>query len=124
MKKQHTWLVILIMGLIMSGCGKDTSLSTLPAIVVNSLEDLENPSKGTVTLRSALAMAANGQSIEFDTNLDGGTIELSLIGEDHTVLKGEVMGMKMEPSGPVSYLEGYFSRLREVGVICPKERRY
>jgi len=42
--------------------------------------------------------------------LDGGTVELSIVGEEHTVLKGEVMGMRDEPSGPVSYLEGYFNR--------------
>ena len=79
-------------------------------IVVNSLEDIEAPPEGTVTLRSALASAVSGQPIVFDENLDGGTIELSIVGEEHTTLKGEVMGMREEPSGPVSYLVGYFPR--------------
>jgi hypothetical protein len=79
-------------------------------VVVNSLEDMEDPPAGTVTIRTALASAWPGQSIVFDASLDGGTIELSIIGREHTVLKGEVMGMREEPSGPVSYLVGYFDR--------------
>jgi hypothetical protein len=63
-----------------------------------------------VTLRSALASAQSGQRITFDPALDGGTIALSIVDAEHTVLKGEVMGMRDEPSGPVSYLEGYFDR--------------
>jgi len=61
-------------------------------------------------LRSALASAASGQAIEFDGTLNGGTIALSIVADEHTVLKGEVMGMRDEPSGPVSYLVGYFDR--------------
>ena len=79
-------------------------------IVVNSLEDIEAPPEGTVTLRSALASAVGGQPIVFDESLDGGTIELSIVGEEHTTLKGEVMGMREEEGGPVSYLDGYFPR--------------
>jgi len=77
---------------------------------VNSLEDVEVPPAGTVTIRSALASTADGEPIIFDENLDGGVIELSIIGDDHTVLKGEVMRMRNEPSGPVSFLVGYFER--------------
>ena len=89
--------------------------STLPPIVVNSVEDNKNQtsladSEETVTLRSALSLAADGQHIVFDPSLDGGTIELSIVGEEHSILKGEVMGMKVEPSGLVSYLVGYFER--------------
>ncbi len=102
-----TWL-ILLMALLAVGCHGDSR--SRPDIVVNSLEDLEQPPAGTVTLRSALAAAAGGQRIVFDASLDGGTIALSIVGEDHTVLKGEVMGIRIEPSGPVSYLVGYFDR--------------
>jgi len=111
MKTQITLLVILLTAILISvyGCSSDLTV-TLPAIVVNSFEDLDDPPEGTVTLRSALASAANGQAIVFDVSLDGGTIELSMVGEEHTVLKGEVMGMRDEPSGPVSYLVGYFDR--------------
>ena len=79
-------------------------------LVVNSLEDLADPPPGVVTLRSALAAAPSGHTITFDPRLDGGTIALSIVGEAHTILKGEVMGMRDEPSGPVSYLVGYFER--------------
>ena len=71
---------------------------------------MADPADGTVTLRSALASAADGQPIIFDASLDGGTIELSTVGEAHTILKGEIMGMEDTPSGPVSYLVGYFDR--------------
>ncbi|MBW1905920.1 MAG: hypothetical protein JRJ24_11540, partial [Deltaproteobacteria bacterium] len=97
---------MLAVALLAVGCG------TTPhePIVVNSLEDLAEPPEGIVTLRSALASAAGGQPIVFDASLDGGVIELSIIGNPHTVLKGEVMGIREEPSGPVSYLVGYFDR--------------
>ena len=81
-----------------------------PPITINSLADTANPPEGTVTLRSALAEAASGQPIVFDASLDGGTILLSTVGEEHTILKGEVMGMRDTPTGPVSYLIGYFDR--------------
>jgi hypothetical protein len=104
MKKQLTWIVTLVPVLLVIG---STSAN---AIVVNSLEDLENPPRGTVTLRSALADAGNGETIRFAQKLDGGTIELSIVGEEHSVLVGEVMGIREEESGPVSYLVGYFER--------------
>ncbi len=79
-------------------------------IVVNSLDDVAEPPEGIVTLRSALALAASGQPIVFDESLDGGVIELSIVGEAHSVLRGEVMGIREEPSGPISHLVGYFDR--------------
>ena len=79
-------------------------------LVVNSLEDLAEPPDGVVTLRAALAEAPPGQAITFDPSLDGGVIELTIVGEEHTTLKGEVMGMKLEESGWVSFLVGYLDR--------------
>lgn len=81
-------------------------------MVVNSLEDMASPPAGTVTLRMALEHAANNQAIFFDKALDGGTIELTRVAEAHTILKGEVMGMRPGDPGapPVSYLVGYFDR--------------
>jgi hypothetical protein len=111
MKKQQTLCLFIILVWLIAGCtNSDNPPRPQPAIVVNSIEDIQDPPDGTVTLRSALARAASGQTIVFDENLDGGTIELSIIGDDLTILKGEVMGMRMEPSGPVSYLIGYFER--------------
>lgn len=108
MRHRPALFVVLVAALLVVGC--DLALVTRDAIVVNSLEDTDAPPAGTVTLRSALAAAASGQPIVFDPSLDGGTIELSLVGEEHSLLKGEVMGMRDEPSGPVSYLVGYFPR--------------
>ncbi|WP_405229877.1 hypothetical protein [Lentisalinibacter sediminis] len=79
-----------------------------PAIVVNTLLDDGSPASGTVTLRSALASASSGQPITFDPSLDGGTIDLILVDEEHTVLVGEVMGF--DTANNISYLVGYFDR--------------
>jgi len=93
-----------------SGGDGDGPSSGGSALVVNSLFDSASPPAGTVTLRSALAKAGSGQAIRFDRGLDGGTIALSIVADEHTRLKGEVMGMRDEPSGPVSYLVGWFDR--------------
>jgi len=101
--------LVLLTGL--SGCGgggSDSGGSSLPAIVVNSLLDEASPSAGTVTLRSALASAASGQRITFDQTLNAGTINLLFVGEEHTVLIGEVMGF--DDANNISYLVGYFDR--------------
>lgn len=99
---------------LLSGCGGSGDGSPivplLPAIVVNSLLDSASPPAGTVTLRSALASAASGQRITFEPGLDRGVITLSIVAEEHTQLVGEVMGIRNEPSGPVSYLVGWFDR--------------
>ncbi|MBW2540637.1 MAG: hypothetical protein JRF15_00975, partial [Deltaproteobacteria bacterium] len=104
MRRQLTRLAALLMFLAL------TDSAAAIDIVVNSLEDLESPPPGTVTLRSALAEANDGQTIRFARRLDGGIIDLSIVGEEHSVLVGEVMGMREEESGPVSYLVGYFER--------------
>ena len=69
-----------------SSCGSDGGSgdgggSSLPAVVVNSLLDDASPPSGTVTIRSALASASPGQRITFDQALNGGTINLILVGE-------------------------------------------
>ena len=98
----------LALALAMAGLGIPTVAHS--AVVVNSLADDAAPPAGTVTIRSALAMAASGESIVFDNSLNGGTIELSIIGNAHSLLKAEVMGMNSTPSGLVSYLVGYLER--------------
>ena len=105
-------LLVLVMLAGPSGCGGDSGGdgggSSLPAIVVNSLLDDASPPGGTVSLRSALAQAASGQRITFDQTLNGSTINLIFVGEEHTVLVGEVMGF--DDANNISYLVGYFDR--------------
>jgi len=111
MKKHLILNILIVIALLIAGCSTSSSTpQSLPAIVVNTLEDIEDPPDGTVSVRSALADAASGQPIVFAAKLDGGTIELSIVGDDHSILVGEVMGIRNEPSGPVSYLVGYFDR--------------
>lgn len=97
----------------LSGCssggdGGGGGISPSPEIVVNSLLDDAAPPAGTVTLRSALASAAPGQRITFDPTLNGGTIDLLFVGEEHTALVGEVMGF--DDANNISFLVGYFVR--------------
>ena len=99
--------LIVLTGLSSCGGGGGGSSSS-PAIVVNSLLDDASPAGGTVTLRSALASASSGQRITFDQTLSGSTIELIFVGEEHTVLVGEVMGF--DDANNISYLIGYFDR--------------
>lgn len=106
------WPLVMVLGLLLPlvGCGGGSGDAPAPAIVVNSLADEASPPAGRITLRSALAAAAPDQPIHFDAALNGATIALTVVADAHTRLKGEVMGMRDEPSGPVSYLVGYFDR--------------
>ena len=105
-------LLCLVVLTGLSGCGGEGGGtgggSSLPAIVVNSLLDDASPPGGTVTLRSALASALSGQTITFDQSLNRSTINLIFVGEEHTVLVGEVMGF--DDAKNISYLVGYFDR--------------
>ena len=102
--------VLAVMGISSCGGGGGSGGTTPPlsAVVVNSLLDDASPPAGTVTLRSALEAAASGQRITFDPTLNGSTINLIFVGEDHTVLTGEVMGF--DEANNISYLVGYFDR--------------
>ena len=91
-----------------SGGGGGGGGSSSTAIVVNSLLDDASPPSGTVTLRSAVASASPGQRITFDQTLNGSMIDLIFVGEEHTVLVGEVMGF--DDANNISYLVGYFDR--------------
>lgn len=72
------------------------------AIVVDSLEDSPSPPAGAMTLRAALELLTPGGTISFDPALDGGTIELSTVGEEHSQLLGEYF--------PMGRFEGYVAR--------------
>jgi len=102
-------IVIAACAVLLVACGD--SASTPPdALTVNTVLDDNVAPPDAVTLRAALAAARSGEAIRFDPVLDGATIELAIVGAEHTVLKGEVMGIRDEPSGQVSYLVGYFDR--------------
>ncbi len=83
------WIMPLALVLLAGGCDS-TDRSLNPNLVVNSLEDLAAPAENTVTLRSAVNAAGSGETIRFNDSLDGGTILLTIIGEEHSTLKGEV----------------------------------
>ncbi len=93
----------------LSGCGGGNGGGPpQSAVVVNSLLDDASPPSGSVTLRSALASAESGQRISFDPTLNGSTIDLVFVAEEHTVLVGEVMGF--DDINNISYLIGYHDR--------------
>lgn len=97
-------ILMLMVFAVCSGCGGSSDDDDLVVIVVNSLGDVEQPPSGAVTLRSALASANSGDSITFDPSLNGGTIELGIVGSSHTVLKGEVYsGMTFQGYGERDY---------------------
>jgi hypothetical protein len=83
------WILPLALALATGGCSSNDNTPS-QELVVNSLEDLASPPAGTMTLRSALAAAAFGDTITFDSSLDGDTIVLTEIAEEHSVLMGEV----------------------------------
>ena len=115
-------LTIPLLGVLLlaGGCGGGggSNRNPIPSnlLVVNSLADTAQPPAGTTTLRDALAQAGSGTAITFDPTLDGKTIELSTVGEAHSVLKGEVYsGMTFAGiRGP---------RLRQVRSLRAKGRR-
>lgn len=102
--------VIVVSLFVISGCGGNSSNQSVPStsIIVNSLLDDPTPEVGTITLRSAIEAASNGERITFDQSLNGETINLTIIDTDHTVLTGEVMGF--DEANNISFLIGYHNR--------------
>ena len=95
----NTFAVVCVAGAV-------SLMASEATVVVNSLRDTSSPESGEIPLRAALAMAGDGESITFDPALDGGTIELSIVGEEHSTLVGEVMIF----TNGLSHLIGYFER--------------
>ena len=83
------WVFPLALILLAGSCATNDN-PTNPDLVVNSLEDNATPPSGTVTLRSAIEAAGAGDTITFDESLDGETILLTIVAEEHSTLKGEV----------------------------------
>lgn len=87
---RYLGVLALAAALAAFGCAAKDGDEPDPDLIVNSLEDSATPAAGTITLRSALEAAGSGEVISFDPSLDGGTIVLTIVGEEHSVLKGEV----------------------------------
>lgn len=97
-------IFILLVALLSVGCGSGGSSKTVNLLKVTSLEDIDQPAAGTVTLRSALAQAGPNDVITFDSALNGKTINLSLIADNHTALKAEMYsGMTYQGYGDRDY---------------------
>jgi hypothetical protein len=91
MKRARLMFLAIPLALALAAGGCSTSeKGPGPSLVVDSLEDSVTPPAGEVTLRSAVEAAAAGDTITFDSSLDGGTILLTIIGTEHSTLKGEV----------------------------------
>jgi hypothetical protein len=96
------WTLLGLMAAIGVGCGSggssavdnvaDIVVADNAAIVVTTLEDAAVRPRGKMTLRAAIRQLTPGGTITFDNALDGGTIDLAYVDDDHTVLKGEVFG--------------------------------
>jgi len=103
-------LTTLLAGLVLASnaCGSGSSSlpvpPPVPTIVVNSFDDVAQPPAGTITLRAALDQATSGEAITFDPALNGGTIALSIVGESHSILPGEIY------SGTPPTFQGYSNR--------------
>ena len=81
-----------------AGCGT-TGSTEQPTIAVTSLADVAQPPAGSVTLRSAMDNIPSGGKIVFDPSLDNGTILLSIVGSDTSVLLGEIYDSSMRFQG-------------------------
>ena len=90
----------LLGALLLAGAGCTSGRT----IVVDTLEDADPAPSGATTLRAAVASAGPGDRITFHPSLDGGTIVLSILGERHSILKGEVYS-----GGPPTF-QGYRDR--------------
>ncbi len=100
------WLAALAGAALVAaaGCAEGEPAPPKEPLVVDTLEDAEPPPAGLTTLRQAIAAAAPGQPIRFDPGLDGGVIELAVVGEPHSILPGEVYA-----GGPPTF-QGYHDR--------------
>ena len=72
-----------------AGCSSDSG-PRHATLVINSLDDTAQPAAGVTTLRSAVDQAASGDTITFDSSMNGQTVLLTIVGSAHSTLKGEV----------------------------------
>ncbi|HSV74423.1 MAG TPA: hypothetical protein VLH79_11760, partial [Chthonomonadales bacterium] len=96
----------LTIALLLAGCGSGGSRGL--RIVVNSTDDEAVTRAPKVTLRAAIAQAGPNDTVVFAPALNGATINLTIVGEEHTMLPAEVYagnafaGYQVRNHGPSS----------------------
>ncbi len=80
---------VSLLCVIFCACGFDSGGDSEDVIVVNSTLDVADPPEDVITFRQAVADIPSGGRIEFDPSLDGQVIPLTIIGEEHSILKAE-----------------------------------
>ena len=92
MQRSRTLSLLIVMAavipLLVCGCGSGGGKGR--TIVVDTLADEPLPARGGMTLRAALDQAGPNDTIAFDRSLNGGVIRLTIVGEAHSTLPGEV----------------------------------
>jgi hypothetical protein len=83
-----TVAVVWAASVLLIGCGSGGGGGK--TLVVESLADEALGGRGPLTLRAALDQAGPSDTISFGRALDGAVISLTIVGEEHTILKGEV----------------------------------
>jgi len=98
-------ILALLCCVLLACAGGGTNGSTASSTtIVTSLADADPPPRGTMTLRAAIRGITSGGTITFDPSLDNGTIPLSIVASDNTVLKGEIYtGMTFQGYGDRNY---------------------
>jgi hypothetical protein len=83
-------LLLALLALLVAGPAAAASKPKAPrTLVVDTLADESTPSGGRLTLRAALERIRSGGTVRFAHDLDGGTIALTLVADEHTILLGE-----------------------------------
>lgn len=78
----------LAVAALVGGCGSGGGGGR--KIVVDTLADEPVAARGGMTLRAALDQAQPADTIVFDRSLNGGVIRLTIVGDQHSKLMGEV----------------------------------
>lgn len=87
---RQEWRMIGAALLLVALCGCGSGGGSTRTWKVTSLADEPARAGSALTLRAAIEQAASGDRIAFDRSLDGGTIQLTHVAAEHTLLPGEI----------------------------------